>query len=266
MIIYGSRMYGKENESFGWATCENCGAFNETKNYNARKWGHLYFIPIIPLGAPVRVIKECSACKNGIHLPEQDAVNLVCEIRAGIADALDALENGESHFYINGEENDCTGYLVGSVELLYCLSAEREVEKMSKRLQEIDCSYALLLVNACSWKYLGEPQRAISAYKEACLIAPDNTEPLLLMGTYLLTQNQLDKAEQIFERVLSIDQDNIDAMSKLLDIYAHFKDFEKMVGAYEDLFEALPELQSDKKFVKAYKKACKKAQRQAVLV
>jgi len=67
MIIFGSRMYGKRNVAAGWGRCEACGHYGQLSNYNARKWGHIYYIPLIPSGPP-RPSRQ-GMCQMSARLP-----------------------------------------------------------------------------------------------------------------------------------------------------------------------------------------------------
>ncbi len=101
IIIYGSRIYGKRDEITGWGRCEECGVYGPHSSYNGRKWGHVYYIPLIPSGPHLRVIKECGNCKTGMHIPEMDVPEMVQEIRLSADAALAALGGALLiiHFY-----------------------------------------------------------------------------------------------------------------------------------------------------------------------
>jgi len=47
--------------------------------------GHIYWIPLIPMGKKTRVVKECKACKRGLHLP----LAQMEESRAGLRESTD---------------------------------------------------------------------------------------------------------------------------------------------------------------------------------
>ncbi len=59
MIIFGSKMYGVRNVVRGFDECEHCECYAQHKSYSGRKWGHVYFIPLFPMGGRVRVLREC---------------------------------------------------------------------------------------------------------------------------------------------------------------------------------------------------------------
>ena len=56
LIIYGSKIYGKRDEITGWGRCEECGVYGRHSSYNGRKFGHIYYIPLIPSGPHLRVM------------------------------------------------------------------------------------------------------------------------------------------------------------------------------------------------------------------
>ncbi len=64
VIIWGSRHYGKRRAAVVRAACESCGRAGYKRSYEAWHAGHLYFIPIIPMGRQ-RIFRMCSACDQG---------------------------------------------------------------------------------------------------------------------------------------------------------------------------------------------------------
>ena len=88
-------MYGKKNVVRGWGQCESCGKYGMNTSYNGRKWGHLYFIPLIPSGPHMRVIKECTKCSNGLQFPETDVPNILNNLRQTSDDAMAATYFGD---------------------------------------------------------------------------------------------------------------------------------------------------------------------------
>jgi len=65
MIVFGSRMYFKKNVVKSFEECEHCGVYGKMISYKARKFGHIYFIPLIPMGKSSQVLRECKKCKRG---------------------------------------------------------------------------------------------------------------------------------------------------------------------------------------------------------
>ncbi len=148
MIVFGSRIYGKKNVLEGWGRCESCGVYGQTSNYNGRKWGHIYFIPLIPSGPHLRVVKECGKCQRGMHIPETEVPEITLEMRQSAKAALEALANGALDFTTPGsdEPQNCLGALYGSVELLLCLDDAETVNDMLVRLKEIHRDFERNLV------------------------------------------------------------------------------------------------------------------------
>ena len=105
MIIYGSKMYGKSRVVETWGYCDSCGAYSKRQNYNARKWGHLYFIPLIPDGPRVRVLYECAKCSQGLHIPETEVPAMLSDLCQTRDNALNAILAGQKEFNKNGEMN-----------------------------------------------------------------------------------------------------------------------------------------------------------------
>ena len=69
MIVYGSRMYFKKNVVNSFGECEHCGGFGKTTSYQARKFGHIYFIPLIPMGKSSQILRACKGCSMGAQIP-----------------------------------------------------------------------------------------------------------------------------------------------------------------------------------------------------
>ena len=77
MLIYGSRMYFKKNTVKTTGECEHCGTYGNLTSYQAKKFGHLYFIPILPMGPHSQVLRECPQCRIGTHLSMTDLEPIV---------------------------------------------------------------------------------------------------------------------------------------------------------------------------------------------
>lgn len=64
MIIFGSGNYYKRDSVYRADICENCGSFQHLHSYTCTPAGHVYWVPIIPLGSK-RIMDQCPSCKAG---------------------------------------------------------------------------------------------------------------------------------------------------------------------------------------------------------
>lgn len=259
MIIYGSGMYGKRDKVHGWGHCTNCNRYGKQASYNGRKWGHLYFIPLIPEGGHVRVIKECKSCSHGLHFPEEEVPGMLQEIQESIDYSIQALTEGNSKYrdLQTGDEINCIGNLAESVELLYCLG-DPQYNAVLEKLKQRQLKCAFHLVNGTILEMHGKVDEAIAEYEEASRAEAHNPSAWMFLGAAALLKKDMDGAQDAYERAAKIDPQNPFPLLSLIDVYQAKKDFNLLASTYERAFEVLPELAQDKKMYKGYKKACKK--------
>lgn len=262
MIIYGSRMYGRRNPVNGWGYCDNCAKYGKHISYNGRMWGHLYFIPLIPEGPRVRVLKQCRKCSNGIHIPEEEAPVTLDNLRTDSDSALAGLVAGELEFEKDGAMVPCITFLADAVELLCCMCAEDHVRAIIAALQEKGLVYAHHLLNGKLLEFAGNRDEATLAYKEAAASDPANPLPMILLGAIHVDKKDYEGARLLYEKALELSSDKRAVYLVLLNIYDYLKDYSKTTETYEEIFRLMPELAQDKKTLKAYRKACKKAGKQ----
>ena len=259
MIIYGSRMYGRRDVVKGWGSCESCGIYSLQSSYNGRKWGHLYFVPLFPLSSKVRVLKECSHCSHGMHIPEKDVADMIGNLRKRSDAALAALISGQQEFDSDGTVLSCAACLSDSVDFFHCLLADDYVRLVLAALQEKNLDYVYHLVNGESQQFHGKLDDAEASYRKAVACEPQDVLPLSCLGSIHLKKNDYDGARLIYEKTLELAQDKLPVHQVLLTVYNALDCHAELTKSYEACFSLLPELAQDKKFVKAYKKACKKA-------
>jgi len=252
-------MYGKKNVVKGWGYCDNCGRYGKHTSYDGRKWGHLYFIPIIPEGGHVRVLKECSKCSHGMHIPEKELHGMRQDMKQSSGNALEALLKGEEEFDDKGSKASCISCLVGVIELLHCLGEAEYAHGLLVDLQEKNQTYAYHLVNGEFCEFQGNPQKAAESYQQAVECEPEKINGLMSLGSIHLMKNDLDNAMAVYEKALEVAEEKIDVHKVLLGIYESKKDYNKLTETYEECFKLSPELTQNKKIFKTYKKACKKA-------
>lgn len=86
-----------------------------------------------------------------------------------------------------------------------------------------------------------KPEEAITAYKQAAALQPDDVEPHLAAGLLLEQQNQFSDAEREYKQALALDPKSSDAVMGLANIYMRGKQYpeaeaqlRKIVATYPD--------------------------------
>jgi len=259
IVVFGSRIYGRNNVVQGWGYCDHCDRYGKHISYNGRKWSHLYYIPLIPSGSRVRVIKECRKCSHGRQLPEKEVPRVLDDMYQSIEAALAALTAGQNEFQDDDAMKPCGPFLAGSVEFLCCLGAEEYVDHILNTLQENNLTHAYHLVHGELMEFQGKTMEAADAYQQAIQCEPNDPLPLTYLGALYFNQNEFVKAQELYEKALQISPDEFPILQALLGVYEATRNYLKLTETYERCFELVPELTQEKKFLKAYKKACKKA-------
>lgn len=263
MIIYGSRMYFRKNKLYSWGECSNCGKYGRLSSYNARKFGHLYFIPLIPEGPPTRVVKECGKCSHGFHFPEADLPPLLTGIFAKIDSSLNAVAEGHETFVPAGETAavNCLSYTVGNLELLYCLGQEDYLRQTIGKWGQHRNGFGSSFAGAVLAEVQGDDAMAESLYRKAAELYPEHAATYARMGTLYRRKKDLAQAEMLFRNAENLDPEDIEYKQLLLNVYTDLKDHDKLAETYERCFALVPALAGDKTAMKSYQKACKKSGR-----
>ncbi|MFC1672069.1 tetratricopeptide repeat protein, partial [Planctomycetota bacterium] len=241
--------------------CENCGKYGRLDSYNARKWGHLYFIPLIPEGPRVRVVMECKKCSHGVHIPEDEVPATLSSARQSVDRAVAALLEGKKEFDDEDMKKPCARYVAGSAGFLLALLASEYVDQVLTMLEEKGVTGAYCLVQGEMLEFQGKPDDAAVSYKRAAEADPSDAAPLIALASIYVNKKDHETAKMLYERALELSDDKFVLHQVLLTIYQTLKDYQKLVDTYEHCFKLVPEMANDKKTAKAYKKACKKAGR-----
>jgi hypothetical protein len=61
VIIFGARSTKRVVDT-GVFACPRCGADRDFRRLRVRRWGHVFFIPLIPFGSPDEVV-QCGTCR-----------------------------------------------------------------------------------------------------------------------------------------------------------------------------------------------------------
>lgn len=267
MIIYGSRIYGKKNVVTGWGHCDQCGTYGPQTSYNGRKWGHIYFIPLIPSGPNLRITNECAKCRHGMHIPEAEVPEFTLGLRESANAALAALAAGRTEFITGDstESQNCLGALYGPTGLLLSLGEVELVDSILRSLEENGRGYERQLVIGRIREFKGNPEGAAEAYETAAQLEEDGGLPVALAGEMWFLADNLERALEAYRRASALNPNDLDAMQGLIDVYTAQGDHWNVSEMYERAFSIVPDLRNQKKVMKAYKKSCKNANRPPLL-
>ena len=261
MIIYGSRMYFKKNVVKCYGDCEFCGTYGKLVSYQARKFGHLYFIPLIPMGPAVQVLRECKRCNLGMHLEKFQHEGVVKSLGDQFKSCIAAIADGNRELPpAPGEDALNVGaVMAGSLPDLYCLGEIENVDSVVTLLDANGFGMEKELVLG-QWEELqGNLPAAISHYESSHRSNPKSVYPLYNLGLAQLKNKDIRSAEQTFEQYFRLEPNDVTVYVELATYYEDKKNYPKIVENYEKIYELVPDVISDKRMGKIYKKACKKS-------
>ena len=264
MIIHGSRMYGRKNKIHSWGYCEHCNKYLRQTSYKGRKWNHINFIPIFPEGPHVYVIKECRKCSIGLHVKMTDLPVMIEDIEDDVENAMKALYNEQESFVVNGEDGEkvaqsCVDTLISAIEILYCTGNNEAVKELLTALDKDNYRKIYCVVKGKLLELQGKIDEAVIFFEQAVKNYPDDENAYWLLAAALHNSGKLKEAREAYENLLEISTEKADVMLILLDVYEELKEYLHMAETFERCFEDYPEFAKQKKFVKRYKKSCKKA-------
>jgi tetratricopeptide (TPR) repeat protein len=264
MIIYGSRFYGKKDMLSSYGTCEQCGVYGPQRNYNGRRWGHLYWIPLIPEGPAVRVLHECKACKHAHAIPLSEREQTLERMREATDRALAALLAGKDSVDVNGVSADPVNEIGGTLDFLLALGEAKYVKLLVAALrQQPGCEYACRVCEALWAEFEGDIEAAEEHFRSALRLSNRSTLPAASLARLYMHQKKYAEAQTILEQVISATGET--TLYGLLSLVQTRKgDHENAAKSYEALFRAMPGAALDKGIYKEYKKLCRKAKRPAL--
>lgn len=259
MIIYGSKMYGKKDLVKSWGFCVNCGEYLELSSYKGRKWGHLYFIPIIPEGPHVHVVKECNRCNVGIHIPQKDIDNTVEDIKSDIARALEAIDSGNDCFILRDDKGNeatisCIHSLIEAVEVLYCVGRRDVIKNLMLTLERSGNYKEHLALNGKLFEFEGDLEEAIVQYETAVKNYPGAEDAYWFLGSAFSCLGRFDEARSVYEKLLRVSDNELEVMIELIYTYEKLGNFLALTETYENCLGKHPELAQNKKIMRKYKK------------
>ncbi len=264
MIIYGSRMYARKDKIHSWGYCEQCDKYIKQTSYRGRKWSHVNFIPIFPKGPHMYVIKECKKCGVGLHIALTDLPEMIEGIEDNVETAIGALNDGQEYFLVKDEDGEevtqpCADTLIEAIEILYCTGSDEAVEELLTAIDKDNYRKVYYLVKGKFLEFQGKIDEAVILFEKAVQNYPDEENAYWLLAAALHNSGKLKEAREAYENLLEITSEKSDVMFILLDIYDELKEYLAMTETFERCFEEHPEYAKQQKFVKRYKKACKKA-------
>lgn len=261
MIIYGSRMYFHKNKVRSWCECENCGRFVKHSSYQASHFGHIYFIPLIPLGSRKQVLRECSYCNLGKHLPLKSMEPVIEELKTTFKSFFVDIQNGttETKDEESGEMIPMGVYVASMLEDLYCLKEIESVDSVLTILSNENMEFDKFFVEGTWFELNGDLESALERFKSAARVHPDYSLTFFQVGRLAILAGEIQQAEKAFELFGKLEPDDSSGLLCLASYYEAKWDYSKIVEVYDKLLERIPELQSDRAIVKLYKKSCKKS-------
>ncbi len=261
MIIYGSRMYGRRNRVRSHGRCGHCGKLGQQESYEGRKWGHLYFIPLFPIGPHVRVLRECSSCSTGAHIPREKLPELAKSLRDMIDRATIAAGSKEPSVEVDGCPVPVVSVISSVVGDAYCLLGEKELALLLENLRSVEAGDVLLLAEAMAKNLTGKPREAEAIFRELTSRSTD-AGILFQAARFHFDHGRMAETAALAERVESMRATDLDVKQLLIECYGSLGDWTKLAATYENCFLIAPELKAQKEILKAYTKACKKAGRE----
>ncbi len=261
MIVYGSRMYFKKNVVKSYGECEHCGDFGKMTSYQARKFGHIYFIPLIPMGKSSQILQECKGCSMGAQIPLDQLDSAVDSVADQFKSLIVSATEGETEIEVEpGYPKINIGAMIASIMgQLYCLKEIESPDSISDVLMASNMSYENELVLA-KWNELnGDLDKTSAHYEAAHRLQPEAPLPIYHKAVTEFRSGRIDAAEEGYKKYLQLEPEDVVAHGELAGIYQKQKRFDQVVKSYDEVFRINPENLSNKHLKKIYKKACKKS-------
>lgn len=260
MIIYGSKMYGVKNVVKGTGACPHCGVYGKHKSYDGRKWGHVYWIPLIPSGGPIRVMKECASCGMGNHLPLTEVGKLYREIEKLMQPCILAASEG-AHRFTDDEGNETfTGpFLVDAVDLLFTAGYRSEIPEIIGLMDNDISRYEHGIASGAYQEIKGDADGALVGYQAANRAAPEEAFAYLLLADINGRAGHHEEQLDMLNKAIELEPDNPQLLLVKLDPLERLGQYQDMLIVMEQAETMIPGLLQDKQYKKQRKKIEKKA-------
>jgi tetratricopeptide (TPR) repeat protein len=233
------------------------------RSYDAMKFFHLYYVPAIPLAGRKRFHKECSRCHAVQEINRESYAKTIETIKLNAANAILALEEGESSFAMEGGSDqpvDAVDYLVSTIDWLYASQNKDFCQHLIAQLANKKYPYAMLQgASQCSE---GKLDQAIEHYQAAHRAEPNRVEPLESCGMLQWERRHFEAAAQTFKLVLARLDDprqRLITQIRVAELQFLAKSYADSAATYAELLSQYPALANDKSFMKSVTKAKKKA-------
>lgn len=266
IIIWGNRPYFQKHVVNQHGFCSFCNNFSKLRSFDARSFFHLYYIPLIPLGAIQRNHKMCSKCNMTMQYDPAAFAQIINSLKSDTADAIVAVQNDEPTFTRDQPDaapEDCVEFLEAVIDWLYASTNRDFCLGVLQQLAAPNCRYAHAMLTASMETLEGRMQQAIDAYNAASTIDPSKPVPHQRRGHLLTEQRKKDDAIKAYSASLGLAGEN-DDLKVALNIHLgqlqmDTKQFADAHASYERLFVLRPDLRTGSAFTKLAAKAKKKA-------
>lgn len=287
VIIWGSRPYFRSNVVVQHGFCEHCDQFAKLKSFDARRFFHLYYIPLIPTQGKRRNHKMCPKCKVSQVIEPEAFETIIRTFKQHSADALVAVLSGDETFRMSAvepdpgavesvdesgggvpepedddEPSDAVSYLHVVQDWIYAAGDAQFCEGIVQKLADPAVRYAREVLAGNLAIMRGNVDAAVEHYAAAADAKPDEAFPVLRRTHLLELKGRPEEVVEGYGRVIELVEDPRERLGPLIrmaDQQMTLKRFGDAVTSYERVFEIEPSLASEKPIAKAYKKAKKKA-------
>lgn len=263
MIIYGSRMYFKQDQVTSYGECEHCGAFSRMTSYKAQKFGHIYFIPLIPMSSKSQILRECKNCDMGMQIPLNDMEPRVASLTEKFKTWIVEIQSGNRTTTMEDGTEINLGLLIsGIIEDMYCLKEIEGVDHIVKILVDNGMHYESNLVLAQWYEIKGDLKQSAASLKEAHQLEPEDSIVIFRIGRAEVKLQNVAGAEAAFQKYMQLEPEDVSAWIELATMYEGMKDYPNIVRTYDEIYSMNEQLVQEKAMKKVYKKACKKSGQQ----
>lgn len=261
MIIYGSKMYGTKNVVWGFGVCNHCGAYTKHRSYNGKKFGHIYFIPLILMGGAVRVMRECGSCKMGQHMPESAVGEMIGRIESLMGACVAATEAG-GHTFSDGESPepiDTDAFLLEAVEMMYVAGHAGDVPEVLAMFDTDASRYEHALGMGVFEEISSGGSGAIAHFERAMEAEPDRLLPILLASDLAANTGDPARALDYLHRAERLKPDSLQVLIAQLGPLERLQEWDTFCAVFDRCAAMEPGLLKEKKLAKLRKKYGKKA-------
>jgi len=263
IIIFGSRMYGVNNVEYSFGECSHCGSYGKLKSYNGRKWGHIFFIPLIPESKHMRVIKECRKCEQGLHVPHEEVARTVEEQQRSLKSCIEAIALGKTSFLdpVLGQETDTSYHITHVVETYFIVGVHEGITELYDSLEHIGAEFELLLAQSKHCELEGRLDDAATFLRQALEVRPQSLMALGLLAKIFQVQNKHRLALDVYQQLTEVNGDDVGMYLYMADSLEAMGDYVQLRDVLNKCLKMAPELRDDKKFRKYHIKCTKKAEK-----